>query len=143
MTILTRLAELKALAEKATAGRWVIDPDVDGSGIVPWTGAIGISPEGEEGRTHLLFTTRGGDEQANAALIVALVNALPAIIQECEAMGEREAEAVRQRDALLRELGRLPDPELTALAGKKVGLLDAITSPPREFDPTLSRKGDQ
>jgi hypothetical protein len=79
------IEELKALAEKATPGPWKNDHDeyaghYNISTNSPATGAESIA------QVHYVANKPGGRGEADAALIVALVNNIPAILSALEAV---------------------------------------------------------
>lgn len=75
----TDIAELKGLLERATAGPWRVGDN----------GEVYAEPESDSICMVLERTFVGGN--ANAALIVALVNAAPSLLSECEELrGENE-----------------------------------------------------
>lgn len=85
MTKLADLAALRALLEQGTPGPWEVDPEVrtanictiyhtaDAQGWTHVSGEMGRNPDRAE-------------NTANAALIVAAVNALPALLAEVEGL---------------------------------------------------------
>jgi hypothetical protein len=77
----TMIEELKALAEKATPGPWRVDTFADM--------IFSCDVEREKAETEAICDLRyfhTPDDEANAALIVTLVNNLPAILSALEAV---------------------------------------------------------
>jgi hypothetical protein len=117
------IEELKALAEKATPGPWREDTGFE---IIGLDGAQVCSTVTE---SALIFRTED-EAQANAALIVALVNNLPAILSALSAVPvmKEALEGVRATGENYRhfktdheiwqEMERLARQALAALEGK-------------------------
>lgn len=78
------LDELRALLANATPGPWTNQgwDDAEGGSFVVGGGVPGSAKE--RGIVATLCTTRRAESEANAALIVAAVNALPALLAERE-----------------------------------------------------------